>query len=83
MEELTKCPNCGGEIIKNNGTGELCCKDCKKKFVKRALCDECGEELEKLSACGSQQFFCNKCKVLKSKKNLDYFFREAKEGEKN
>lgn len=83
MDELKKCPNCGGNIIKNNGTGERYCEDCKKRFVKRALCEVCGEELEKLSACGAQQFFCNKCKVLKSKKELDYFFREAEDEEKN
>lgn len=78
---MIKCLKCNGEVERNNGTGKYKCTECGIKVVKRALCDQCGEELERLAACGAEQFFCNKCKELKSKKGLNYFYREGKEDE--
>jgi len=76
MEKTINCPNCNKEIEKNNATGTYICKDCNKKYGKRANCDKCGNEVEMLQACGASQFFCNHCKELKSRKVLHYFIKE-------
>ena len=70
------CPNCGESIEKNGQTGKYYCKTCEKTYGKRANCNVCGNELELLSACGAEQFFCNTCKELKSRKTLDFFIKE-------
>ncbi|MGL4947285.1 MAG: zinc-ribbon domain-containing protein [Cetobacterium sp.] len=43
-----------------------------EKEIKKAYCPECGSELEKLAACGSLSFWCNKCNELKSRKTVIY-----------
>lgn len=79
MDEIKKeieCPSCGKLIEKNNKDGNYYCESCDKTFGKRAKCDICGEDLEKLQACGATNFFCNKCNSLKSKKDVIYFIKE-------
>ena len=78
MENLKviNCPSCGKKIEKNSMTGKYTCTSCNKIFGKRAKCNKCGEELELLEACGAQQFFCNKCNELKSKKSCEFFIKE-------
>ncbi|MGL4909692.1 MAG: zinc-ribbon domain-containing protein [Cetobacterium sp.] len=50
-----------------------------EKEIKKAYCPECGEELEKLAACGSLSFWCNKCNELKSRKTVIYKSEECAE----
>lgn len=78
MVKTGTCPVCGAEMNKNNRTGDYYCETCEKTFVKRANCDKCGNEAELLASCGAAQFFCNHCNELKSKKDLDFFFKEKK-----
>lgn len=37
---------------------------------KEYYCPECNSKLEKIEACGSKSYFCNKCKKLISKKGI-------------
>lgn len=37
---------------------------------KKYYCPDCKEELEEMNECGSQSFFCNKCKTLKSRSKI-------------
>lgn len=34
------------------------------------LCPECHNELEEITGCGTQSFFCGNCKKLISRKNI-------------
>ncbi|MGL5088506.1 MAG: zinc-ribbon domain-containing protein [Cetobacterium sp.] len=47
--------------------------------MKKAYCPECGSELEKLAACGSLSFWCNKCNELKSRKTVIYKVEKTEE----
>lgn len=78
MDEIRTidCPNCGEIIEKNRRTGKYPCTKCGKIYGKRAKCNVCGDELELLEACGAQQFFCNTCKELKSKRTSEFFIKE-------
>ncbi|MGL6120504.1 MAG: zinc-ribbon domain-containing protein [Fusobacteriaceae bacterium] len=49
------------------------------KEIKKAYCSECGDKLEKLAACGSLSFWCNKCNELKSKKTVIYKVEKIEE----
>ncbi|MGL5989399.1 YfgJ family double zinc ribbon protein [Cetobacterium sp.] len=50
-----------------------------EKEIKKAYCSECGSELEKLAACGSLSFWCNKCNELKSRKTVIYKVEKPEE----
>ncbi|MBP9596961.1 MAG: zinc ribbon domain-containing protein [Fusobacteriaceae bacterium] len=76
MKKSILCPNCGEEIEKDGITGKYSCKSCGKTYGKRAKCDVCDSELELLEACGAQQFFCDTCKELKSRRTVKYFIKE-------
>lgn len=76
IKKIITCPSCGEEIEKDGMTGKYPCKSCGKVFGKRAKCNVCHDELELLEACGAQQFFCNTCKELKSRKSVEYFIKE-------
>lgn len=75
-KKIIECPNCGKEIDKDGRTGNYTCESCGKTYGKRAKCGTCGEELELLDACGAQQFFCNTCNELKSRRTVNYFIKE-------
>lgn len=77
--KIIECPNCKTEIEKNSRTGKYPCTKCGKVYGKRAKCNVCGDELELLEACGAQQFFCNTCKELKSKRTAEFFIKEIEE----
>lgn len=63
-----RCGNCSGELIKEGKN--LKCTSCGKEYKIVYRCDKCGKEAEKLVACGSEQFFCNSCNELKSRKSI-------------
>jgi len=48
------------------------CPACANDFRLQGLCNTCGQELEKLTACGATNWFCNHCKELKSKSVVEY-----------
>lgn len=70
------CLNCG-ETLEKIGN-EYICKKCGKKYVKKAHCPKDKEELEKLAACGSVSYWCNRCNELKSRKDVIYSLEEIK-----
>lgn len=73
---MENCPNCKSELIKNGN--EYICKNCNKKYLKKVYCPKDGSELEKLAACGSISYWCNKCNELKSRKDIIYKLEEIK-----
>ncbi|WP_323923113.1 zinc ribbon domain-containing protein [Aeromonas caviae] len=67
MNTLT-CPACQGEL--DSRSRETMCGQCQARYRIRALCPACGQELERLRACGAVDYFCNHCNTLVSKRTV-------------
>ncbi|KLV46194.1 hypothetical protein SH16_01679 [Aeromonas caviae] len=67
MNTLT-CPACQGEL--DSRSRETTCGQCQASYRIRALCPACGQELERLRACGAVDYFCNHCNTLVSKRTV-------------
>lgn len=67
MNTLT-CPACQGEL--DSRSRETTCGQCQAHYRIRALCPACGQELERLKACGAVDYFCNHCNTLVSKRTV-------------
>lgn len=67
MNTLT-CPACQGEL--DSRSRETTCGQCQARYPIRALCPACGQELERLRACGAVDYFCNHCNTLVSKRTV-------------
>lgn len=82
MSELTKaennCPQCETSLdwCSNGklGKGNYACPQCQVLFLKQYDCPDCGEDIDKLQACGSVSFFCKSCNSLKSKSRVKGYF---------
>lgn len=59
------CPKCSRPLEWYEGSYR--CDDCDVTYNKVAFCPKCEAELEKLQACGSVSYFCNRCNEMKSK----------------
>lgn len=66
-----ECPKCAHALIRS---GELKrrCESCQGDFKLHIACNECGDEIERLKACGAVSFWCNNCNELKSKSSAVY-----------
>ncbi|MGR5350614.1 zinc ribbon domain-containing protein [Vibrio mediterranei] len=70
MLQLTLlCPDCNVEIPTEGG---YTCSQCKTKFRKTPFCSDCGEQLESLKACGNVSYYCNSCRMQKSRTTIDW-----------
>ncbi|MDO6704630.1 zinc ribbon domain-containing protein [Photobacterium sp. 1_MG-2023] len=69
------CPACQLPLLWQ--LGGYYCAHCQNKFVKEAFCEDCGHLLERLNACGADNYFCPHCNVLKSKSRARITFRIA------
>ncbi|GKR00796.1 zinc ribbon domain-containing protein [Aeromonas caviae] len=67
MNTLT-CPACQGEL--DSRSRETTCGQCQARYRIQALCPACGQELERLRACGAVDYFCNHCNTLVSKRTV-------------
>lgn len=67
MNTLT-CPACQGEL--DSRSRETTCGQCQARYRIWALCPACGQELERLRACGAVDYFCNHCNTLVSKRTV-------------
>lgn len=65
MSQLV-CPACQGEL--DSRSRETTCGQCQARYLIRALCPTCRQELERLKACGAVDYFCNHCNNLVSKR---------------
>jgi len=65
MNELT-CLECHGALTKN-GKVNFICPECNIHYGILSQCGQCGDELQRLIACGAVDFWCNQCNELKSK----------------
>lgn len=64
------CPK-DGAPLESRGT-LWHCASCAGDFRLGGRCNKCGNELERLSACGAVNWFCNHCNELKSKSVVEY-----------
>lgn len=71
MMENLKCKKCAGKLEKI-GKVNLHCNECDIDYGVKSFCGTCGEELERLVACGAVDFWCNNCNELKSKSSATY-----------
>jgi hypothetical protein len=71
-----QCPKCQSEVVRS---GELkrYCESCDSDFLLHIACNECGQELERLKACGAVNFWCEQCNELKSKSSAVYTLKES------
>ncbi|PKG40416.1 zinc ribbon domain-containing protein [Psychromonas sp. Urea-02u-13] len=69
------CPKCEHELDRS---GELKrhCESCNSDFKLFIACHECGDEIERLKACGAVSFWCNSCNELKSKSSAIYTLKD-------
>lgn len=65
------CSECNG-LLEKTGKVNLYCPECDIHYGVKSHCGQCGDELERLIACGAVDFWCNKCNELKSKSSADY-----------
>ena len=65
------CPKCSHEL-QRSGELKRHCEACNSNFKLVIRCSECGDEIERLKACGAVSFWCNQCNELKSKSSADY-----------
>ncbi|WP_019615001.1 zinc ribbon domain-containing protein [Psychromonas ossibalaenae] len=70
-----QCPKCTGELARS-GVLKRRCEACDSDFKLHAACDKCGDELERLQACGAVNFWCHSCNELKSKSTAVYTLQE-------
>ncbi|AGH80668.1 hypothetical protein PCNPT3_03630 [Psychromonas sp. CNPT3] len=70
------CPRCKQPVIRT-GPLERQCQYCQVNFKLQIDCQDCGDELERLQACGAVNFWCHKCNELKSKKTAIYHLLEV------
>lgn len=75
MDKLS-CLKCNG-LLEKTGKVNLYCPACDKAYGVKSTCGQCGDELERLIACGAVDFWCNQCNELKSKSSADYVLIEA------
>lgn len=64
------CPDDGAPLTAHGTLWQ--CAQCAGSFQLAGRCDSCGHELERLTACGAVNWFCNHCKMLKSKSVVQY-----------
>ncbi|CAH0538834.1 zinc ribbon domain-containing protein [Vibrio marisflavi] len=65
--QQNQCPTCQSDL---QWDGQYFCSDCQQHYKKLVFCPECGNEVEKLKACGAVNYFCNTCNELKSKSKV-------------
>jgi len=70
------CPNCQSELTRS-GESKRHCEACHSNFTLNIGCNECGEALQRLKACGAVNFWCDHCNELKSKSSANYRLVEA------
>ncbi|MGF1776319.1 zinc-ribbon domain-containing protein [Vibrio nomapromontoriensis] len=63
------CPNCDVEVTSSAGHT---CSECTTKYRKIPFCPECGDSLEALKACGNVSYYCNGCRMQKSRTTIDW-----------
>ncbi len=67
-----KCPECQGDLTGNGN--KYVCKECDTIWNIDFTCEKCGEKPSLLSSCGSASFFCDTCKVMKSRESMNKKF---------
>ena len=70
-----QCPKCEHELVRS---GELMrhCESCNSDFTIQIACNDCGEPVKRLKACGAVNLWCDNCNELKSKKTAIYSLKE-------
>ncbi|EDP58597.1 zinc ribbon domain-containing protein [Vibrio sp. AND4] len=67
------CPTCDIEL---EWEGKYSCNRCESVYQKVGFCPDCDVALEKLRACGAENYFCSDCNELKSKSRVRFEFQK-------
>ena len=51
---------------------DFCCEQCGAHYARQALCPDCHQPLQVLTACGATDYFCQHGHGLISKKRLEF-----------
>ena len=70
------CPECNGEL--NGGGNNYTCTNCGTRWNIEFTCNVCKNKPTLLRSCGSASFFCETCKVQKSREAMDKEFTKLK-----
>lgn len=66
------CPVCQQPLVQQDQ--QFICSSCHNRFIREALCPDCGKPLEVLIACGAVDYFCPNGDGLISKKRVSQHF---------
>ncbi|MEI6896950.1 MAG: zinc ribbon domain-containing protein [Psychromonas sp.] len=69
------CPKCK-HPLQRSGQLKRHCERCNSDFTLLITCHHCGDEIERLKACGAVDFWCNNCNELKSKSAVIYTLKK-------
>lgn len=70
MDKSTlQCPTCREEVKSEEGS---VCLVCAVKYHKAPFCPECYDPLERLKACGNVSYYCNGCRMQKSRSTIKW-----------
>ena len=61
-----QCPQCE-YLLQRTAELKRHCKRCRSNYRIVISCNTCGDEIKRLSACGTVSHWCNHCNELKSK----------------
>jgi predicted amidophosphoribosyltransferase len=70
MNEL--CPQCQQTLQWQNGS--FFCAACQQLYQQQAHCPDCQSELQKLTACGAVDYFCQNGHGMVSKKRVIFSY---------
>ena len=73
-QPILLCPKCQVDVLLN--TSNVCSK-CTTKYRKVPFCPECHESLEALKACGNVSYYCNGCRMQKSRTTIRWQLQEV------
>ena len=73
-----QCLKCDAEL-ERSGELQRYCGSCGANFEIEISCNKCGDQLQRLKACGAVNFWCDKCNELKSKSTAVYELVEKKD----
>ncbi|WP_394149952.1 zinc-ribbon domain-containing protein [Vibrio maritimus] len=58
------CPTCHFDVQNEGGRT---CSQCKVSYEKTPFCPDCSHKLDAMKACGNVGYYCNQCRMPKSR----------------
>ncbi|MGR5285055.1 zinc-ribbon domain-containing protein [Vibrio maritimus] len=63
------CPTCKIEVKNEQGRT---CTQCQVRFDKSPFCPDCDTKLDAMKACGNVSYYCNCCRIPKSRSVIEW-----------